>query len=306
MSEPKILVLLASYNGARWIREQLESILAQQGVDVRVVIRDDGSSDGTLQEIARFAEDGRIILAPRSDPTGSAAQNFLSLLRDNSAEGFGFVAFADQDDVWHRDKLQRAHRIMSQSPCVGYSSATIAMWPDGHRAVLRQRGAVTRADFLFEGAGQGCTFVLSSDFYESIRQFVANHRELTRDLHYHDWMVYALARAGGESWTFDPVPSVIYRQHARNDTGARSTPAGLRKRLALIRRGWYRTQLAEILELCCAAAPENRVVFRWRSIFRHPDGWMRRLRIAAFCLRHGRRRPTDNLMIAFAALAGWI
>src|SRR6185437_14487000 len=48
-SPPRVLVLLASYNGARWIGRQIESILAQEAVDVRIVIADDGSSDGTLE-----------------------------------------------------------------------------------------------------------------------------------------------------------------------------------------------------------------------------------------------------------------
>ena len=54
IDRPRVLVLLASYNGEKWIGQQLESILTQEGVELRVKVRDDGSSDGTLQEVERF------------------------------------------------------------------------------------------------------------------------------------------------------------------------------------------------------------------------------------------------------------
>lgn len=301
-----MLVLLASYNGGRWIGRQIESILAQEAVAVRTVIADDGSSDETLEEIARFRPTGRVILSPPGAPTGSAAQNFLRLIRGASAAEFDFVALADQDDVWHPAKLSRACRALNSSASAGYSSATIAAWPDGREFTLRQTMRLRDADFLFEGAGQGCTFVLRADFYEKVRRFATTHEPLTREIHYHDWMIYALARSWGQSWTFDPTPSVRYRQHARNDTGARASISGVRKRLTLVKRGWYRTQLAAILAICVAAAPENSVIASWRSSFESPKGWRRRFRLAGFALRSGRRKPLDNAVVVFAALAGWI
>ena len=72
---PKILILLASYNGGRWIRAQIKSILAQQGVEVQLLIRDDGSTDTTLTEAQKIAEgDARVMLIPplRPRPIGIA------------------------------------------------------------------------------------------------------------------------------------------------------------------------------------------------------------------------------------------
>lgn len=275
-------------------------------MDARTVIADDGSSDGTLEEIARFRHSGRVTLSPPWPPTGSAAQNFLRLIRATSAANFDFVALADQDDVWQPTKLSRACRALSGSASIGYSSATVAAWPDGRELVLRQSTSPRAGDFLFEGAGQGCTFVLRADFYERVRRFVTAHAPLTREVHYHDWMIYALARSWGQSWTFDPAPSVLYRQHAGNDTGARATLSGVRKRLTLVKGGWYRTQLAAILALCVAAAPENGAIASWRSAFESRSGWRRRLRMAAFALRSGRRKRLDNAVVVLAALAGWI
>jgi rhamnosyltransferase len=172
--------------------------------------------------------------------------------------------------------------------------------------VVKTSGAPTSSDFLFEGAGQGCTFVLTAELYERVRRFLAAQRPLTSQLHYHDWLVYALARSWRLQWCFDPKPSMRYRQHEGNDTGARGTPGGITRRLSLIRRGWYRKQLQAIAAFCQAAAPDNPTVLAWQRQFSRPGGWDRRLQVARFCLGGGRRRVRDNLVVVFAALCGWI
>jgi rhamnosyltransferase len=305
-ARPRILVLLATYNGATWIREQLESILAQRDVDVRVAVRDDCSSDGTRLELARFANDPRVRVAVADAPSGSAAANFLTLISENPAGNCELIAFADQDDCWNPEKLARAGLMLASSRASGYSSATLAVWENGRERLLRPSGLPTAADFLFEGAGQGCTFVLTAALYEEIRRFLARHRPAPGTLHYHDWLVYALARAWNMQWFFDTQPSMKYRQHAGNDTGARGTLDGIVKRLARIRVGWYRTQLSAIAAACAEAAPDNMTVRAWFEELLRPDSWRRRVRIARFCLHGGRRRTRDNLTVVLAALCGWI
>jgi len=305
-ARPRILVLLATYNGAPWVREQLESILAQRDVDVRVTVRDDCSSDGTRLELARFATDPRVRIVAAGARSGSAAANFLTLIAENPAGNCELIAFADQDDCWDPDKLARAGRMLASSRAAGYSSATLAVWENGRQRLLRPSGLPTAADFLFEGAGQGCTFVLTAALYEEVRRFLTAHRPPAGALHYHDWLVYALARAWSMQWCFDTRPTMKYRQHPGNDTGARGTLDGIVKRLARIREGWYRTQLHAIAAACAAAAPGNGTVHEWRQELLRPDSWRRRVRIARFCLRGGRRRTRDNLTVVLAALCGWI
>lgn len=302
--KPKVLVLLAAHDGAHWIRTQLESILRQTGVEPRVVVSDDVSTDDTREQVAYFARSGNVRLISPDLATGSSAQNFFSLIRSNPADGFNFVAFSDQDDLWHTDKLDRARRALSEHHAGGYSSAVTAVWPNSRARVLRQIAAPTAADFLFEGAGQGCTFVLSAEFYGRVRQFVTTHRELTRKLHYHDWCVYALARCWGVPWFFDPQPTMEYRQHGGNDTGARNSAAGIIKRLSLIRTGWYREQLLGIADLCIAAGPSSKLVPEWHALLSSAHGFKRQLRIARFCALYGRRRATDRIVLALAALSG--
>lgn len=303
---PTVLVLLASYNGARWIHEQLNSILEQEGVELSVLIRDDGSSDTTLQEIRRFAADNRIQLARCSPRTGSAAQNFFALLEERPADKFEFVAFSDQDDIWYPNKLSRACRMIQDTGSAAYSSATLARWENGRERLIAPSGSQNSCDFLFEGAGQGCTFVLSAAFYERVRRFISERSEMARGLHFHDWTVYALARSWGLRWVFDSTPTVIYRQHDGNDTGARGSFGGVLRRLALLRNGWYRSQLEQICLLCSSAAPEDARIAAWRRVLLQPRGYQRTALLTCLSLRWGRRRKLDKLVFTFACLAGWI
>jgi rhamnosyltransferase len=306
LPRPKILVLLAAHNGAPWIGEQLRSILAQRDVDIRVVIRDDASIDETRDRVAPFLDDQRASLTSGRTPSGSAAQNFFALMRENPSDGFDFVALADQDDEWRTNKLDRACERLRETACIGYSSATLAVWENGRSAVLSQKSRATVSDFLFGGIGQGCTFVLTAEFYSRTRDFLTHNTALTQDIHYHDWALYALARAWNLQWIFDPTPSVLYRQHHQNDTGAKNSAAGVWKRITLIRHGWYANQLDAIARLCTAANPSQPIVSAWRSILTGPRTWSRRVRIAKFCMLGGRRSATDNCVILVAALAGWL
>jgi rhamnosyltransferase len=306
MRRPRFLVLLAAYNGSRWIAEQIKSILAQTGVEVDVLISDDGSSDATPELLRAIADGKPIALTSPEQPTGSAAQNFFFLIRTASADNYDFVALADQDDIWEEAKLARACSQLRDADAAAYSCAVRAFWDDGREAVLRQSAALTASDFLFEGAGQGCTFVLTSKFYSRLRALLLSNAALSRNLHFHDWTVYAVSRCWNLRWVFDQEPQVRYRQHAFNDTGARASLVGVARRLSLIRNGWYVRQLRAIAAICAAAAPTERPLETWRDLINSPPRLSRKVRLLQFCLNGGRRRRLDNIILVVAIIAGWI
>src|SRR3954470_7309866 len=103
---PRILVLMATFNGAAWLREQIDSILVQQGVSVRLIVSDDGSSDDTSDLVDRWAShDPRIQRLETAESRLGATGNFLRLLHDADFADAEFVALSDQDDVWEADRL---------------------------------------------------------------------------------------------------------------------------------------------------------------------------------------------------------
>ena len=141
-ARPRTLVLLASFNGAAWIEEQLRTILDQANTDVQIVVRDDGSSDETIA-IANRLRDPRIDLVRAAQPSGSAAQNFFAMIREHPAEGCDYVAFADQDDAWGADKLDRASSALAATRAAGYSSAVTAVWANGRKRDIAQAAFVS-------------------------------------------------------------------------------------------------------------------------------------------------------------------
>jgi rhamnosyltransferase len=307
VSAPTILVLLAAHNGAEWICDQIQSILAQENVVTFIVINDDGSTDETRNVLQKaFAANPRVNLFPTSPAFGSAGQNFLFLIRSVSIARFDYVAFSDQDDIWFPNKLADAIALLRSNSAVATSSATLARWPNGVTKLIPLDRPATRADYLFEGAGQGCTFLLSRAFYAKIREFFSTNRELTEQIHFHDWTIYALARSWDLCWIFNPEPSMIYRQHASNDTGARRSSHGIRRRLSLVRDGWYAKQVSSIVSICYKAAPEKRLIEEFYKILNAPRSLHRNIRLFLFCLRGGRRRHTDNVVLLVACLVGWL
>ena len=99
-----VYVMLSSYNGEKYIAEQIDSILHQTGVSVTLAIRDDGSSDGTGEILRRYASENENVKVAFGENVGYA-KSFFELIK-TSPEGFDYYALSDQDDVWTEDKLK--------------------------------------------------------------------------------------------------------------------------------------------------------------------------------------------------------
>lgn len=302
----RCLVLMATYNGAKYIGQQVRSLLAQDRVQVLVDIRDDDSADGTRDVIRGLAgSDSLVCLRQEHSATGSAAGNFFKLMLGADLTGIDYVALCDQDDLWARDKLARAVGCLSASGAAGYSTAVTAVWPDGRRKSLVQSSAIRAADYLFEGAGQGCTFVVTAALFSEVQALLRRHESLLAPIRYHDWTLYALARTLAHRWYFDSAETMQYLQHESNDTGARSSGAGVARRLALIRQGWYRAQVDAVTRLVLAVNPADAGALRWRALAGRA-GVRGRLARLCFVATKGRRRFSDRMVLMGAALAGYL
>jgi len=302
----RILVLMATRNGEQWIERQLTTVLAQQGVTVQVLVRDDASTDATREIVTRIAaDDARLQLLSDHRGTGSAAKNFFELISIADVTDFDCVAFCDQDDQWKSDKLARATEQMSTTEAEGYSATVEAQWADGRRKKLTQSSKIRAADYLFEGAGQGCTFVMSTRLFRQIQVIFHQHRALLDGIHYHDWSVYALARSHGFAWHFDQQVTMTYHQHGANDTGARGSGSGVARRLALIGKGWYRKQVMAIAYLVQASHPNDRQSEEWlRLSTEQPSAWYSRWSRLVFVAVRGRRRVLDRCILVGAVMLG--
>jgi rhamnosyltransferase len=239
---PKVAVLLATYNGEQWLTEQLDSILQSEGVETHVFASDDGSTDGTLA-ILRSMPASSLTLLP-SARTGGAGQNFFRLIHEANFNSFDYIAFSDQDDVWLPQKLERAIFSISSQSLDAYSSDVTAFWADGRRRYIRKSQPQKELDFMFEGGGPGNTFVLPLKSALILRNFLQSVPvDDLRRVNMHDWFIYAFFRSQGYLWKIDSYSGVLYRQHSANVIGAGQGFKALIRRIKLLRADWYRQQI---------------------------------------------------------------
>jgi rhamnosyltransferase len=294
---PRVLVLMATFNGAAWLDEQLASIVNQQGVRVSMLVADDGSTDASMETIGRWRAQGfDIELLPDADRRRGAAGTFFALLGAAKAAAFDAVALADQDDIWAPGRLATALRVLSGGKVAGYSSDAVAFWADGRERCLDKAHPQADADHLFEPAGPGCTYVLAPSLVQAVQAALRERPSCIEAVGYHDWWLYAFARAQGFVWHIDDQATVRYRQHAHNELGANFGIKGVRRRWARLTSGWYRGQVL----LLARAWPEHQkeVLGRLRRLALRDRLWL------ALRARRFRRRPRDQLALAVMLVTG--
>lgn len=222
-----VVVLLGTFNGARYLQEQLDSIVDQSHPHWRLVVADDGSHDDTLAIVQSFSErySDRVRIV-RDGPAGSARDNFFRLIRD--AGPAPYYAFCDQDDVWSPDKLDRMVRRCQQVetqhrdvPCLVYSDLEVV---DAELRILNSSfmdqvranpEEITQKTLLAENAIPGCAMLFNTALADV---FLARKFDPTSAI-MHDWWIALLASTVGHV-TYVPTPLVKYRQHATNTLGS--------------------------------------------------------------------------------------
>lgn len=292
---PKIAVLLAAYNGLPWIKEQVESILAQMDVDVTIHVSVDPSNDGTESWCAELAAtEPRFVLLPSAGRFGGAAPNFFRLIKDVDFDGFDFIAFSDQDDIWLADKLAKAIRVLLDKSVDAYSSNVTAFWPNGKTLLLNKAQPQVAWDYLFESAGPGCTYVFSQKLAVVMKDSILRRWDSLQQISLHDWFCYAFARSHGYRWFIDPSPGLLYRQHEHNQFGANTGIAALVARYKAIMDGWWFTQVYSIA--CIVGVGDSTFVKSWKKLGRYE---LLRLSLSA---NNCRRRRRDKLFFAVVCL----
>lgn len=228
-----IQVLLACYNGERYLPQQLASLQEQDDPAFSVLMQDDGSADGT-SALLQAAADVRFLLGAESGRHLGAIGNFISLMGQCTAD---YAALCDQDDVWAADKLSRCRAAMEQAearygaetPLLVHSDARLV---DGEGRILSESffahqgwdgSAAALSRLLVQNNVTGCTLMMNTP----LRRLVLQHAD-PQKMFMHDWFIALTAAAFGHI-VFIPEPLVDYRQHGANVMGA--------SRRSLLQRG---------------------------------------------------------------------
>jgi len=248
--EPKIpncAVLLAAFNGEATIEEQINSILAQTAVQVKIFVSVDFSTDTTLEICERKANsDSRLTVLPYGLRFGAAGANFYRLICDVENNQFDMYAFSDQDDIWFEDKLHTAWQQIYLHGFDVYSSDILAFWDNGRKEVIKKSYPQVEFDHFFEAAGPGCTYVLSASVYKSVRSFIASNVRECRKVEMHDWLIYAFCRFKGYKWIIHDQTTMLYRQHEDNQVGANNNFKAYLKRIKKLKSHWYGREVRKI------------------------------------------------------------
>lgn len=235
-----IYILMSTYNGQKFLTEQLQSIENQTHQNWRLVLSDDGSSDATLAIAKEFQQKwGGDRLEIREGPQRGFCQNFLSMACDSSIKA-DFYAFSDQDDVWMADKLSKAMAYFASNP-----DQSIPRVYCGRTQIVDDK-----LNFL----GFSPLFTLPRSFRNAIVQSIAggntmvfNHaaKELLeqagmQQVVSHDWWLYQLTKGAGGSVYYDPEPSLLYRQHENCMIGANSSVRARVDRISYVLNGGFK------------------------------------------------------------------
>lgn len=222
-----VSVLLASFNGEKYIREQLDSVLNQTFGDLTVVVSDDLSADGTPAIIREYEEryPKRVKSLENKEKSGSAQNNFFRLLAAVPDE---YVMLCDQDDVWLPDKVEVTLSEMKRME--GDYGADIPLLVHGDLSVTDRKGLILHksmaeyqkiavhdnrfSHYLVENNITGNTVMVNKAFH----RFLAHSPE---ECAMHDWWLGLLASCFGRISYIDR-PLVLYRQHGSNEVGSKS------------------------------------------------------------------------------------
>jgi rhamnosyltransferase len=294
--KPSFAVLLAAYNGMRWIEEQINSILSQENVDVRIFISVDQSADGTEGRLAEWAlTEPRLTLLPFGQRFGGAAKNFFRLIRDVDFSSYDYISLADQDDIWPSNKLSRAHEMLCSAGADAYSSNVLAFWADGRKVLIEKSQEQVKWDFLFEAAGPGCTYVIRIELACVVQEVLKTCWFDVQQIGLHDWFIYAYARANGYQWVIDGCAGMLYRQHEKNQVGVNSGVRAFVHRARKVLNGWGLTQSVLIAQLI--GLGDDPFVKRWADCSRAGLFWL------AFHAWQCRRRARDKIIFSLSCIA---
>ncbi len=245
---PRVVIALATYNGAAHVDEQVRSFQAQDFREWELLARDDGSSDATRVILARLASRDPRIRVLDAGPNLGVIGNFAALLAHADAAGADYVFPSDQDDVWLPTKLSRSLALMARlesehgrdTPLLVHSDLAVV---DGalrplYPSFLRRQGIRHEETsplnvLLVQNFVTGCASLLNRALLRLALPFPER-------CIMHDWWIAECAAAAG-AIGFVPEPLVLYRQHGANQIGASGSLGNLNVLDAAGRRRFVRS-----------------------------------------------------------------
>ncbi len=213
-NKPRVLVLLSTYNGEKYLREQLNSIFSQKDVEVFVFASDDISTDNTTKILDEYKE--KYPLEYRVNKQNkNFTYNFIDLIYDNADKDFDYFALSDQDDVWLEDKLISGIKMLRENNKHFYCSNLTLVDADLSNPRPMNKFKVKNekhAPYILENICTGCTSIFDKDFATHLK------KHYPENIYLHDYWLMLVA-AFTSSYIYDQESHILYRQHGDNQIG---------------------------------------------------------------------------------------
>ena len=212
---------MCTYNGERFLREQIDSILAQRGVEVFIKAADDRSSDGTVQILEEYRSRNANFDYYVNPVNKNFTYNFIDLLFSVRDTQYDYFAFCDQDDIWLPDKLAEAIKkirgIGQAKNGVLYCSNLNVTDAQGNLIGMEEDESIrktNRCTYLYENICTGCTMVFDRKFKDHCLKYYP------KSIRLHDHWLFLIAVYTAQ-WIYDPRAFILYRQHVDNQVGSK-------------------------------------------------------------------------------------
>lgn len=302
MNNKPVAILLATFNGERYIREFLDSLCGQSYKDFCLYVRDDGSTDSTLAIVDSYSSRLVIEVLPSEGRLGPA-KGFLKIM-EMAGAGHSCYMFADQDDYWYPDKVERAAVVLldrKDEVLLYFSRLEYVDAELRHLTYSRIPRLLSINNAAVENVVTGCTIGIS----QRMRNDVLAGEPY--DVLMHDWWLYLYCSAFGSVF-FDDTPTIKYRQHGGNVVGAAT---GLiddfRRRWArFVRRDVGVHRLSQQLKAflnCHGSALKERDRCLLNLLVRGKEDFFTRLRLA-IAPPVARQSRMDTFILRFLFLIG--
>lgn len=244
-SKPRVAIFLATHNSEKFLRDQIDSILDQVEVQIFIYVSDDSSVDSTYKILSSYLKKHNNIKLLKEGKFGNAHRNFMRLIKDvELPEDIEFIALADHDDIWKRNKIIKGISKIEKNQVQAYSgSFEIFTNNSSQTKYFSKNQNQKKFDHIFSSPGPGSTFILKKEAFRYIQDIIrSNYKEFLLADH-HDWILYSLSRTMGVKWTIDEQSYLLYRQHDSNQIGANNGKQAYVKRINHILSGKFNQEI---------------------------------------------------------------
>jgi glycosyltransferase involved in cell wall biosynthesis len=296
-------ILMGTFNGEKYIDEQISSIRKQDYEHIKIYISDDGSQDNTIKIIKKYQKLwGKDYINYRMGLKLGFAKNFLELLSAEDIKA-DYYAFADQDDIWQKDKISRAIRYLKKIPsnqpalyCARTKLVDVEGKEIGFSALYEKTPSFKNA--IIQSIASGNTMVMN----KAARELLSKTKHAFPVSH--DWWSYLIISGAGHKIIYDRLPTIEYRQHDNNVVGQENKIIDRIKRISMLFKGRFKKSndinIKNLQSCADLLSEENQDILKEFALARNKSLL---IRIFSFCkLKLYRQTLFDNLGFIIAVI----